>query len=240
MVLGHDSVIALTSVTLGGPGVVVIGGTGSVGFGRAPDGREARCGGWGYVFGDEGSGYWIAVEALRACVRALDGTGPETSLLPPILEHFEARDIHDLHRRIYSGALARVDLASASHLVSEAARAGDAVSHLILDRAGRELGLLAGGVLRRLRWTTAHVEVGIVGGVFRAGKLVTGAFREAVHEVNANATVVPPRVPAEAAAALLALEQTGIHPKETVVRNLCTSTQPGGEVGHGPRPVPEP
>ena len=60
------------------PGVVLIAGTGSIAYGVNHDGFAARAGGWGYVLGDEGSGYWIGRQALAAVVREADGRGPKT------------------------------------------------------------------------------------------------------------------------------------------------------------------
>ncbi len=67
-----DEVIALDAAFLGGPGILVIGGTGSQVVGRCSDGTEYTAGGWGPGIGDEGSGYWIGKEALREAFRALD------------------------------------------------------------------------------------------------------------------------------------------------------------------------
>src|SRR5439155_1968617 len=60
--------------------IVLVVGTGTVAYGRDAAGRAARAGGWGPLFGDEGGGYWVGCEALRAVARAHDGRGPETAL----------------------------------------------------------------------------------------------------------------------------------------------------------------
>ncbi|HKV44339.1 MAG TPA: BadF/BadG/BcrA/BcrD ATPase family protein, partial [bacterium] len=75
-----DATVALAGALACGPGVVVIAGTGSVALGRDPSGREARAGGWGYLFGDEGSGFAIGLGGIRAALRARDGTGAPTAL----------------------------------------------------------------------------------------------------------------------------------------------------------------
>lgn len=209
MSLGHDSLIALYSVTFGRPGVVVIGGTGSVGFGRDAAGRTARTGGWGYVFGDEGSGYWIAVRALNACARARDGMAPPTRLLDDLLRALKVSTFNDIHRLVYSGTLSRPDIAALSTHVYEAAVARDKVAQGLLQEAGEELGQLAVGAIRGLKMQKEYLTAGTVGGVFRAGAWVVDPFTRVVKEEAPFANVAPPQVPAAVGAALLALEEAG-------------------------------
>ena len=81
-VVSSDGEIALHGAFGGGPGVLLIAGTGSVAYGRGPDGRMDRCGGWGMFVGDEGSGYALGRAALAAALRSVDGREAETRLLP--------------------------------------------------------------------------------------------------------------------------------------------------------------
>jgi hypothetical protein len=76
-----DAEILLAAATLPAWGVVLIAGTGSLALGCTESGATDRCGGWGPLLGDEGSGYWIAVAGLRTAARRADGRGPATSLL---------------------------------------------------------------------------------------------------------------------------------------------------------------
>ncbi len=220
VVLGHDSLIALYSVTFGRPGVVVIGGTGSVGFGRSADGVEFRTGGWGYLMGDEGSGYWIGLQALNTITRAADDRGPRTSLSKQVLEQFECETLLDLHRRLYGGEIGRPEIAGIASTVGRAASSGDRVSKTILDEAGRQLGTLATAVILRLRMGQTPVLVGMAGGVFDAGESVRSPFIEAVQRVAPDAQFILPRIPQAAAAALLALEHIGVSIDDAVLRRV--------------------
>ena len=76
VVLVSDALVALVAGVGEAAGVVVLSGTGSIAYGRNARHRPPAPGGWGYVLGDEGSGYWISRQALRAVVRAADGRGP--------------------------------------------------------------------------------------------------------------------------------------------------------------------
>ena len=69
LVATTDAVIALAGATAGRPGIITIAETGSIAFGRNAQGRTARAGGWGFVFGDEGGGFDITRQALRAALR---------------------------------------------------------------------------------------------------------------------------------------------------------------------------
>ena len=86
VVVTDDAVIALAGATAGEPGIVTIAGTGSIAFGRNAAGQTARVGGWGYIFGDEGSGFDIARQALRAALRAEEGWGPPTALRRALMD----------------------------------------------------------------------------------------------------------------------------------------------------------
>jgi N-acetylglucosamine kinase-like BadF-type ATPase len=82
----NDAVIALAGASAGGPGIITISGTGSIALGRNAEGRGARAGGWGYVFGDEGSGFDVARQAVRAALRMEEGWGPATCLRGVLME----------------------------------------------------------------------------------------------------------------------------------------------------------
>lgn len=219
VVVMHDTSTALYCITQGAPGAVVIAGTGSVAYGMNQLGETASVGGWGYLMGDEGSAYWIAVQALNACTRAEDGRAPSTWLKRTILTHFGLDSLGALHRLVYSGQMSRADLASAARAVSDAAKLGERVATRILGSAGRELGLMAVVVLRKLGMQYQRVNVGIVGGVASAAKPLHEAFRERVYR-STLAEVVAPRFPMVVAAVCMALEQAGVSTGENVWRRM--------------------
>ena len=219
VVVTHDTRTALYCVTQGRPGAVVIAGTGSVAFGMNEDGEIASVGGWGYLMGDEGSAYWIALQAINACARAEDGRIPPTWLKRVILEHFGVESLAALHRLIYSEQLSRGQLASAAQAVSDAAKLGERTAIRILSNAGKELGLMAVVVLRKLGMQHHRVRVGLVGGVARATAPLHEAFRARVHR-STQAEVVKPRFPMVVAAVCMALEQAGMTADERLWRGM--------------------
>src|SRR5271154_7116442 len=135
----HDALIALSGATAGEPGVIVIAGTGSIAFGRNASGTTARAGGWGYVFGDEGGGFYIARQALRAALKFEEGWGQATSLRSIFLEASGARDVNELLHSFYTPEFPRPRIAAFARLVDDSAEHGDAMALEILNEAAREL-----------------------------------------------------------------------------------------------------
>ena len=146
----NDALIALEAGVPGGAGTVVVAGTGSIAYGRDASGRAARSGGWGYVLGDEGSGYWLGRLALRAVVRAADGRGASTAMAEPILSHFGVTKPQELVRHIYVAGARPSSIAALAKIVGAAAIAGDATAGELISLGGRELAMAAASVARRL------------------------------------------------------------------------------------------
>jgi N-acetylmuramic acid 6-phosphate etherase len=149
----NDAWLVLAAGTPTGIGVAIISGTGSISVARGPDGRTARAGGWGHLFGDEGSGYAIGLEALRIVSQAADGRHQATLLTEFLLSHFSIQNPMDLIRKIYSLKSPRVEVGRlAVHVQTAAATA-----------AARQVGLsgttpvaAAGGML--IYWTGLQDE----------------------------------------------------------------------------------
>jgi N-acetylglucosamine kinase-like BadF-type ATPase len=141
VVVEHDGMIALVGALAGEPGLIMIAGTGSIVLGSNAAGDRARVGGWGYLLGDEGSGFYIARRALMAVLRAHDGRGRETMLSKVILDGLKLNSPDLIVPRIYRQGMSHTEIADLAPLVFAAAGQGDAVAREILQGAGRELGL---------------------------------------------------------------------------------------------------
>jgi len=209
-VAANDTEAALAGGLPGKPGMVLIAGTGSFCVGRDASGRVARCGGWGWLMCDVGSGFCLGREALRATVRAGDGRLAPGSLSASVLKHFGVRDAELLMVPVYSGAFSPTAIASLAPLVMNAALAGDRVAVKILRAGARDLAELASRVASALSWRGAAPEMILVGGVANSGRpyqpLVEAAIRKAVPGVAISNAALPP----VAGAALRALELDNI------------------------------
>ncbi|HKY19789.1 MAG TPA: BadF/BadG/BcrA/BcrD ATPase family protein [Vicinamibacterales bacterium] len=169
----NDALIALQAGIGDAPGIVIVSGTGSIAYGRNEHGEASRAGGWGYVLGDEGSGYWIGRLALRAVVRHADGRGRATSLTPRLLSHFGVQQASELINKVYherGGAeeLSPRPIAALAKYVQHARDEGDLVATAILHRAADELITAATAVMTRLELTDTPFTFVLAGGMFRA------------------------------------------------------------------------
>jgi N-acetylglucosamine kinase-like BadF-type ATPase len=164
----NDALVALEAGAPGQPGVVVISGTGSICYGRNAASEAARSGGWGYVLGDEGSGYWIGRAALRAVLRQADRRGPMTALTPMLLTHFGVTQPQGLIHEVYHTNLKPAAIGALARSVQAAFSEGDEVAIGILRGAADELESSALSVARRLRIVGEPFAFILAGGIFRA------------------------------------------------------------------------
>lgn len=198
-----DADIALYGTTLGGIGLTVIAGTGSVCIGINASGKTALAGGWGPVAGDEGGGRGIAGEALHAVAKASDGRAPATMLTDRAAEYFRASNVDNLIGAIYSPQMDNSRIAGFARLVVETAQLGDIIAMKIITDAGRELGIAAAAVIKRLGLENEEFPIGCVGSVFNAGELLTDPMKEMIAAVAPKAHLTTPAMPPAHAAALM-------------------------------------
>jgi len=166
VVVVSDALVALVAGVGEAPGVVIICGTGSIAYGRNARDQAARAGGWGHVLGDEGSGYWISRQALRAVARAADGRAPATALTPRVLNHFAVSRPSDLIVEIYERQVRHHTLAQLVRVVQQARDEGDEVATQILEQAAHELVRGARSVVDQLQMRDEAVQFVLAGGVF--------------------------------------------------------------------------
>lgn len=206
-----DAYIALLGATAGGPGIVVIAGTGSIAYGRNAAGRLARAGGWGHIFGDEGGGFDIMRQALRATLRSEEGWGPSTALGRRLMDATGAASANDVLHLFYTRDYPRDRVAALAPLVDAAAIEGDAVARNLLQQAAQQLATLAGNVRSQLFTAGEPVYVAPAGGVFRS-KIVAEWFRILI-ELESGCAVGPPKHDAAAGALLAAYAAAGLSVK---------------------------
>lgn len=176
-----DMALVLAAGTPTGWGVGVIAGTGSSIFGRSPDGRTARAGGWGWALGDEGSGFAIGLGALRAIARATDGRGPETALRDVILQRWALTNPEALVATVYRHPFPRIEIASLAAVVEAVAETGDDVARGLLVEAGRELATGVASVVRALA-LSSPVPLALGGSVLVHGRLAAAALIDSLAE----------------------------------------------------------
>jgi N-acetylglucosamine kinase-like BadF-type ATPase len=205
----HDSVIALAGAIRERPAAVVIAGTGSAGYGESANRDPIRAGGFGYLFGDEGSSFSIARTALAAAMRVSD-RGVLTDLGAAALAYFDCFDLRGLARAVSLHQIGRPQLAGFSRLVFDAARLGDPEAAGIIGDAAAALAGLAQLLVEQL----GSADIPAVPVAFVGGAMENADFRAAVAQRPQNATplarVVTPAHEPAVGAALLAIEAAGV------------------------------
>ena len=188
-----DMEIAHTAALAAGPGVVVLAGSGSVVYGEDKHGRQAKVGGWGPVYGNEGSGYALGKAALIAAARAYDGRGPRTALLDAVLDRMGLHDFSHSPETIYSDGPSQGRIAELGKAVDLAAIEGDAEAIRILREAGRDLAHSAAAAVRRLFANEPVCPVSYQGGAIRSSRMLRESFASDLRRIDDRVQIQEPR-----------------------------------------------
>ncbi len=189
LVAVNDAHIALVAGAGLEPGVVVIAGTGSIAYGIGPAGTAARAGGWGEVYGDEGSAFWVGARALAAVVRAADRRGPATALSALVLRHAGTDRIDGLVGQVHARPDRRQLITAMAGLVARAEAEGDVVAGEILRAAASELVVAARSVVEQLGMRGESFHVVLSGGLFKMAPVMASMLESGVAEVAPKASV---------------------------------------------------
>jgi glucosamine kinase len=194
-VVHPDYSIALDDAFGEGPGILLISGTGSAAFGRSPSGTIARCGGWGPVCGDEGSGAWVGRRALSVVTASADGREPETALIGAVLTAAQVNEPQELVA--WAAQATPAQLATLAPVVSAVADTGDLRANAIISLAVEELVLHVRALARQLFGDErAAAPVAFTGGMLTKGstlrKRLEHRLRSAVPGAQLHAGEVNP------------------------------------------------
>ena len=218
---GNDMVCGWAGALAGADGINVVAGTGSIAYGEYA-GRTARAGGWGELFGDEGSAYWLAREGLSLFSRMSDGRTPRGPLYDAVRQHFALQDDLDLCAAIYGKSLKqRSQFAQLSRLVSAAAHQGDELVRALFTKAAGELLELVKGVRAQLQIPAGlELPVSGSGGLFQGDSLLTARFEAALSGTGQAYCFAMARFPPHAGAALHAARLGGVNLNKSFLLRL--------------------
>lgn len=175
--LMNDGELALKAMLKGEDGILVIAGTGSIVFG-INDGKVARCGGWGHLLGDEGSGYKISIDALKNILFEEDNSLEKSDLSLAIMKEFNWNSVDDIVEFVYSSS--KDEVAKVAPIVSKFAEAGDSFSIGILEKEAIALAKTTQNVYEKLGFEKC--SIGLVGGVVRKSKIMRETFEKCLNE----------------------------------------------------------
>ncbi|WP_165246642.1 N-acetylglucosamine kinase [Paludisphaera soli] len=184
LVLVNDGDLVVAAGTPEGWGVGLIAGTGSIAVARAADGRKARAGGWGAVFGDEGSAYALAVAALRLVARRIDGRDAppagdgSDALTEALCKALKIDGPGKIVSAVYAPGMDRTRIAGLTPAVMEAAAHDPTLVELLVRPAARDLGETAAAAARALGWHGGPLPLGLAGGFLVSAPLLADALLE--------------------------------------------------------------
>jgi N-acetylglucosamine kinase-like BadF-type ATPase len=192
LILLGDVEIALDAAFFGGPGVLVMAGTGSNVAGRAASGKLTTAGGWGPALSDQGSGARIGHQALRDMVLARD-EGRETALYPAVMKLWKLTTFDELVG--YANQIPSPDFTKLAPVVVACAEAGDEVAKGVLRREAEELAHLARLIVDRLRREDGQPEwvpeLAFTGSILEHVALIRDGIVEALRRDLPELKVIP-------------------------------------------------
>ena len=165
--LCNDAVLTLKGSIGRNNGVLIAAGTGSIACGITKEGLETRVGGWGYLVGDEGSGYSIGKAAIMHALKSYDGREKPSGLSMAILKELSCAHEEDLVQWVYSSRFSVAQVAALTPSIVRLAEEGDKQAEKIIWRACHELENMANTVIKKLDLLTAETSLILTGGVLK-------------------------------------------------------------------------
>ena len=190
-IINGDMEIAHAGALSGQPGVLALAGTGSSILGIGPDGTKVKVGGWGPIYGDEGSAFGIAQQCLRAAARSFDGRGEKTALLDSMTKALNLENFQQSIERIYLERAEPREIAALSQTAYGIAEAGDEIAIEIFRKAGEDLAESVAAAINRLGLLKPMVSY--QGSVLESCSIVLEHLSTALERDFSNIMVIPPR-----------------------------------------------
>src|SRR5699024_9278973 len=190
LIVENDALSVLFGMTKGDPGAILIAGTGAIASAYDGGNIPVRGGGWGHKVGDEGSGYWIGKEAIRAILKSYDGRGSDTVLSKNVLQHLDLKNDKELYNWVYSEERSIHHIAALAVFVAKAARDGDHVSKSIIECAIDELFLLIDSTVRKAGISDRSFKLLFLGGILQNNHYVRSRLTDLVSREIPQAEII--------------------------------------------------
>ncbi len=188
----NDAVLALVNGTDQENAIVLISGTGSNCYGENKAGDMAKAGGWDYLLSDEGSGYELGRQVLRAAAKSYDGRGDKSLLEDLVLDYFSVEAIPDLKSKVYYPHLGKPEISGVSKLLFKAMDKNDAIALEIFNQAAAELWLMVKTVAEKLDLQQEKFDLVLSGSMAKSAATVR-YIQQQLQEFNSEADLVLPK-----------------------------------------------
>jgi len=201
------------------PGILIAAGTGSVCVGKDKDAEVMELGGWGYLLGDDGSGFHLGRLAMRVALHEADRGAPLSELSQAVLDFFDVRHPRELVSKVHASANPQFLMASCARIVGEHASKGEPNAIAYVDTVADALCSLAQTALARFE-ITPPIATGLAGSLLSEGSAVLKRFKAFVERKGLPLEYRRTEFHPAAAAVLHALRQAGVEAKESLLRKL--------------------
>lgn len=217
-----DTINALYSGTYGEPGIVQISGTGSITYGINTKSEHDRVGGWGYLFGDEGSGYDIGRQGIVAALKSQDGRLPETMLLQMLRSHFNVTNEHELVQKIYAMPSPKAGISPVSEIVFQAYIKNDHAARQIITDAAKEISLSIKSLYTKHFKTNAEVKAVLCGGIFNDKAIMPQLLEYELQDYQ-NINLITPEISPVGGSVIGACLLQQKHINQNVIQNIIST-----------------
>lgn len=220
--LGNDAEAGWAGSLACKPGINLVAGTGTIGFGKDEMGNDARASGWGHKLGDEGSAYWLGKNLLTLFTKESDGRKKKTILYNLLREKLSLDNDYEIISLLDKEDInERKKIAEFAQILYKAAKQGDKEAINLYKEAGFELSQTVSAIIKKLNFQKdTKVKVSYSGGVFNAGEYILRPLKENLNNFNIvlSAPILKPVTGASLYALLL--DKNRLRNKEKVIDNL--------------------
>lgn len=178
----HDAEGALAGGSVSGTGILLIAGTGSFCYGKNKQGQTCRTGGWGHIMGDEGSGYHVACDILRAVAKDWDSRGKPTLLTALVMDHWGLKDMDALMDAVYRSGKGKSELASLAFLCDIAYDKGDIAAYQIMEDAACALTDMVAAASQKLKGDLERLSCIYTGSLLTKSQYLKQHFEKKLSE----------------------------------------------------------
>ncbi|MEM2136924.1 MAG: BadF/BadG/BcrA/BcrD ATPase family protein [Candidatus Methanomethylicia archaeon] len=216
-ILVSDAKISYKTIGYKDNGIILICGTGSIAYTEI-NGTAIRAGGWGYIVGDEGSGFWIARKAINNMLKAYDEGMEEMPLTRIIMKYYNITKPPQIIEKIYGEPRRICEIAKLAERIAEACEEGDKEAEEIIVEAGMELAKLAKKIIKRTMMKKG--EVYCFGGLFKTSKKILKIIEREIKEEYPEIEVLKCKFRGIAGAIIMGMESMGIKISDEIILNL--------------------
>ncbi len=223
----NDSEIAWAGSLLCEPGINIVSGTGSIGYGVDKNDKNSRSGGWGPYIGDEGSAYWLGKKIIENFTRVSDGRIEKNQLYYDTKEYLKIEeDMEILSIIVEEYNMDRIKIANLSKIINISLDKNDIRAIEIVKEAAYELSLLVKSIYNELDYAKNDIiNISYSGGIFNIGEDILNPFEKYILEIDSRMKLVKPKLSPVLGSVFYAYKQLEFNIDESIINNFIKSNE---------------